>query len=182
MWITISMEGVKQDQDLISRQLALTQHSIQKAEARAVNKTARWLRTQVLRQVSRAVRIPQKALKSRFLIPKKANRTETRATFWAGMYGIDPLWLGAGRRTKTGYRVGRRQFVGGFRATMRSGHTGVFRREGRERLPIIQEYITINTETEEAVRRLIPRAEHELIKKLKQEINYELHKTAGSAR
>jgi hypothetical protein len=64
-----------------------------------------------------------------------------RSEAWRGSGKEIPLAKYPARQTKRGVSVlvnkGKRKLVrGAFLATMKSGHTGVFRREGKQRLPI----------------------------------------------
>lgn len=183
--VSISLDALPEERELLRAKFALTTAAVARAEVRAVNKTARWLRTHILRQVARETGIPQKALKRRFRVPitaKRARAGRAVAKFWAGLLGVDPMSLGkTGRRTRAGYRVGRHLFAGAFRAYFSSryaGRGGIYKRTGPRRGPLVRQYIPIDSETETAIQRVLPRANRELFKRLKQEINFEMHKQA----
>lgn len=182
--VSISLDIPGEQDKLMRDYMALTTDAVERAEVRAVNKTARWFRTQLLRWVSRETRLPQKALKSRFNVPVTAKKNAPRAKVWAGLLGFDPMRLGLkGRRTAAGYRLGRFLFKGAFRAYYQRPFRGlgvIYKRKGRKRGPLARQYIPIETETKTAVERILPRANRELLKRLKQELNFELHKLAGT--
>lgn len=73
-----------------------------------------------------------------------------------------------------------RQVDGGFLAKMRSGHEGIYRRVGKDRFPIKESTLKMRASASVVLQRLLPLAEAELEKKLKQELNYEMHRKMGA--
>lgn len=112
-----------------------TEKQVTLAAMRALNKTARWLRTQAVREISAQQQIPQKLIRERLNI-LKANRRDLKAFIHTKLSSIPANKLGRLRQTPTGARAGKLMFTGAFVATMPSGKRSVFKRKGRARLPI----------------------------------------------
>ena len=111
---------------------ALAPIQIERAAARAINKTIRWIRTQALRLSTAEFNIPQKAIKDRFLI-NTAKFKKAKASLWAGLNDIGIHRLGPGRKTKRGLKVRGREYPGAFQPKKLKP---IFRRVGKARLPI----------------------------------------------
>ena len=115
----------------------LEQSKVKLAAFRAINKTVRWLRPTVSRQVAQELDI-KVGLVRRSLQTKLAKRADLNAVVAlptkAGV--IKAIDLGNARQTRRGVSVGKRRFDKAFIATMPSGHKGIYRRSGTSRLPI----------------------------------------------
>ncbi len=107
------------------------------AVVRALNKTARWLRTQVARDTAKSLAVPVNALKPG-LVLLHANRQQLQSgVALANNAGvIKGSALGNPRQTLKGVKVAHRFWGHAFLATMPSGHRGVFKRRGTASLPI----------------------------------------------
>ncbi len=118
-------------------QHALTDKDVKKATLRALNKTARWLRTQVARDTAKSLNIKVGAVKKDLLL-LRPSRQHMQAGVALGKHAgvIQAVKLGAPKQTQQGVRTGKRFWSNAFIATMPSGHRGVFRRRGHSRLPI----------------------------------------------
>ena len=135
---------------------AATDQQLRLALMRAMNKTARWFRTRALRSISRELKVPQKLLKPRVAI-HGSSRNNLEATLWFGIYRI-PLFKaarGRSRQTPRGVRALGKVIPRSFLARMPSGHEGIFLRKGKERLPIQEQMIRIDTTVEQNLRKLI---------------------------
>lgn len=104
------------------------------AAARALRKTAQWLRTHSTREISRALRITQIPIRNRFLIDTRATAREVK--LWVGLNPLSVHYLGTPRQTTTGVKVGHREYDDAFISPMKTSARLVWRRKGRERLPI----------------------------------------------
>lgn len=163
----------------------LTPKAVTRAQVRAVNKTVRWLKAQAARAVAGGLGVAVKHIKRRVFM-SLAKGSVTTARFWLGVGGINPMSLGlTGRKTSKGYRVGKFFFGGGFRGYYKGRWEGepggIYERKGASRLPIQSIDIEVAGVADQVIKRLFDRAEVELAKKLKQELNYEMHKAAGTA-
>lgn len=100
---------------------------VNKAEIRALNKTAAWVKTQAARETSQAAKVAVSVVRNRIRI-LRADKRRAFAKVWYGLNPIPARLLGRVRSTKTGARAGRYNFPGAFVATMPSGATSVFKR------------------------------------------------------
>lgn len=168
---------------------------IDRAQASALNKGAQRVRTQSVRQASKALSIQQKLLRPRVQI-RRANANKQVATVWAGMQGVPLIKLRA-KEVSGGVVAGPYLVPDGFIATTRSqaktpdknrsqpgsgliGKTHVFKRKGRARYPLEAKSVNIRTELDPAVRNSAAtymRNEHRAI--LLQEYKFRVLKKAG---
>ena len=168
------------------------------ASIRAANKTMTRVRRQVLRHLATRNQLPQKVFKGRVFL-RRANRkmAKVEAGVWIGTRPIDASRLGEMRKTRTGYRAGKRYFPSAFEATMPSGFAGVFMRapqgyapkrsrgskgwtDGRPRtssrnLPIVKPYIEIDLGGQV----ILDNMQSDYLKTLAQEANFEMQKALG---
>ncbi|ADP96431.1 prophage LambdaW5, minor tail protein Z-like protein [Marinobacter adhaerens] len=123
--------------------LQATDTEVRQALRSTLGKMGRWLRTQSARGLSRELDIKQKALRRRlksFRVKTKGNKTEI--TVWYGLDPIDYMDLSP-RQTNTGVSAGRRRVPGAFIAQARGANRKVFKRVGKERLPIEKQTVPI---------------------------------------
>ena len=115
----------------------LSDKTVKQATLRALNKTARWLRTQVVRDTAKSLNIKVGAVKKDLLL-LRPNHQHLQAGVALGKNSgvIQAVKLGEPKQSQQGVRTGKRFWSKAFIATMPSGHRGVFRRHGRARLPI----------------------------------------------
>lgn len=162
----------------------ITEKAVRRAEVRAINRMILWMKSQMARAVAKDIGVVQKHIKRR-MFSSRAKRNAVIGRFWFGVGGINPMKLGLkGRKLKTGYKVGRFTFDGGFRAYYRNRWEGsvggIYHRKGADRLPIKSMDIEVKKAASVAMERLMNRAEVELMKKLRQELNFEMHKAMGT--
>ena len=123
--------------DFMLRQNAAEKHT-EIAAFRALNKTARWLRTKTIRSVSQQTGLQQKLIRER-LHMLKASRKQLKAHLVSKDSYIPAHKLGRLKQTATGARAGKFHYEGAFVAEMPStGHMSVFKRKRKDRLPIRQ--------------------------------------------
>lgn len=137
--------GVKVTGDLKRYRRALSEvqrREIPGAARPAINRTARSLRTRIARRVAAEAGVSVSVVRNRIQITTAKGR-ELAALLRTRFWPVPVIRLGA-RETRTGVTVrGIGKLAGRFIATMPSGHTGVFRRRGRERLPITEEKVRL---------------------------------------
>ena len=126
----------------VQRLLAAIPRGADRAIVRAVNKTARTVRSRIVKKIAARITLTQKAIREGArLYLAKYNRHF--ATVTISGYRI-PLIRYRARQTKKGVtyqvmRAGTRKRIrDGFIATVPSGHTGVFERRYPKRLPIFE--------------------------------------------
>lgn len=105
-----------------------------KAAARAMRRVMEMTRTRVVRRSAERVDVPQRMVRERTTaaINFGGNSADViMRSNWISLYK-----LGA-TQTRSGVRVrGRGSYRSAFIANMKSGHAGVFKRQGKARLPI----------------------------------------------
>lgn len=106
------------------------------AAYRAINKTAKWLKTRTINGLSKQTGIQQKLIRKRLQI-LKAGRKTLKAMLKSNNQYIPARELGGLRQTAKGAKAGKFFYEGGFVSTMPStGQTSIFKRKGKSRLPI----------------------------------------------
>lgn len=161
------------DPDKLAESFGLGRSELNKALQMAENKVLKWVKTQFVRNLqgqiegSERVKITQKMLKNRIRIAH-AHKDATAASMWAGLYKMNLRRFGVGRAIGKGYRVKGRMVDGGFRATMRSGHEGIFYRLTDDRLPIVEEGVVIKDHGWTSINEVMNKAEDRLVQELKQ--------------
>ena len=106
---------------------------VAKAVNRAVKKTARWLRTHSMRDLSKELNIKQAPLKSRFIVgtdPKKPSE----AKIWIGLLAIGAHDIGRASQNQAGVRVANRQYDGAFYQAVYGSEKKVYIRARRNRI------------------------------------------------
>ena len=156
------------DMQNLLRTFALSSTQIERAAARAINKTVKWVRTQALRQTAADLGISQKAVKDRFLI-NLARVNKKKASLWIGLNEISAHKLGKARKTKNGLRIRDREFAGAFQPRKLKP---VFRRIGKARLPIEKVMVPIKS-SETIIHYLYARAKDQFMKIFERELNFE---------
>lgn len=114
--------------------LEVAQQELDKAAYRSLRKTAQWLRTHSARELGRELNIPNTPIKHRFNV--YPIRGEQEFKLWIGINPLSVHYLGDPKQTPTGVKVRRREYEGAFISPMKSSAKLVWRRKGRERLPI----------------------------------------------
>ncbi|WP_265026490.1 phage tail protein [Wolbachia endosymbiont (group A) of Bibio marci] len=125
---------------------------VEKATMRALNKTALWVRSQTVKQVSEEKQIPKKAMRKKLSVDK-ANRKRLWSVVKLSSQWIGVAKLGSIKQTKIGAKAGNRMYEGAFIAIMKNGHIGIFRRRYTTSLPIDE--IKINTHARETMKELV---------------------------
>lgn len=140
------------------------------AAARALRKTAQWLRTHSTREISKALRIAQSPIRHRFDVFSQSTAREVK--LWVGLRPLSVHYLGTPKQTPTGVSVGHRSYDDAFISPMKTKHLLVWRRKGRERLPL--EKVTEDWESEgvTALERWEKRAEQRFIELFEQEARH----------
>ena len=128
----------------IQKDFKRSDKEITKARVRACNRTATGTRTQVSKRVREKIRVKASVVKDHTKI-LKATPLKPEARVEVEGFPL-PLSAFGPRQTKRGVTVGiekgkKRQLKeGAFFSTMKSGHKGVFKRQGKDRLPIDEKY------------------------------------------
>lgn len=159
--------------------LDLARRELEKAADRALTKTARWLRTHSARELGRELSLPVGPLKHRFNV--YPSRGGDGAKLWIGVLPLSVHYLGDPQQTPEGVRVRRRKYDGAFISPMKTSRKLVWRRKGRERLPIEKVTEEWGEQAVGVLQRWERRATNRFIELFEQEARYAVHKATGSA-
>lgn len=118
----------------VERNVANATKLLDLAAARALRKTAQWLRTHSSREIARELRIAQNPIRHRYNVYSQSTAKEVK--LWIGLQPLSVHYLGTPKQTATGVKVGHREYDDAFISPMKTSHRLVFRRKGRERLPL----------------------------------------------
>lgn len=144
------MLNLTADIDKVTRELQRDLTTIQrevlpKALAATYPKVAAKIRTQGVREVSKAAKVKAKLVRPRF----KGYFRKEQGGYKVRVFGtpVPAIILGppgkAPRQTRKGVRVGSHTFPDAFVSTMKSGHVGVFARKTNKRLPINEQRVEL---------------------------------------
>ncbi|MBN1377856.1 MAG: phage tail protein [Gammaproteobacteria bacterium] len=118
--------------------------ALPKIVTRGINKTATAVRTQIVRGIAENINLKIGDIRKKIIL-KKASYLRWLAEIFVSGRRIPLISFGA-RQTKSGvsYRIdkstGRKKLAHAFIATMSTGHSGVFKRRGKARLPIDERF------------------------------------------
>ena len=141
---------IKLDADKALVKMSATQKHMVPAQVSAINKTLTSVQSNVRRSVAKSFGVRAKDIRFRITLPRKykASRNKLRGNVAGFFQPLKASKFGTPRQTKTGATVrgsggGRRKFPGAFVARMPSGHTGVYKRRGQKRLPIVEQTVDL---------------------------------------
>lgn len=156
-----------------------TARELDKASNRAIKKTINWARGKALKEVAEQSNIQQKVLKTRTRTSASPARKEGR--LWFGTYRISLIRLNA-KQNKKGVKAGTRGAIfvkSAFLAPIKNSQLfthQVFKRVGKKRLPIEKQITDYSTSATGIRDKIMPQISAEVIKKLRQELNWEASK------
>lgn len=145
---------------------------VESAAMKDLNKTALWLKVQASSEISKEKQIKLSLIRKRLQVIK-ASRSSMNALVKASLYGIKVGKLGTMKQTLIGASVGKRMFQGAFIATMKSGHTGIFRRRYGSSLPIDEIILPLEPEASKIIKEFVTQEVEKVFEKiLHRELNY----------
>lgn len=115
----------------ITARIQTTPEQLRKAAERARRKTLRWLSTRMSREISQALRVPQRALKSRWSTTTAGQGADQVAILWFGTLPLPAESAGSPRQGKRGTAVAGRRFDGAFYRAVYDGVPRVWIRKAR---------------------------------------------------
>jgi hypothetical protein len=118
-----------------------------------IGKMVKWVKTRSLRVMAKEANVPQKILRRRIRVAKaKTTAAGTEMAIWYGQNPVGLIYLKP-KKTSTGITATGRKVNGAFIATMKSGHTEVFKRRGKARLPIDEQSTSVKEHMDEVLNR-----------------------------
>ena len=154
----------------VEREIGQASKKLDLAAARALRKTAQWLRTHSSREIAKELRIAQSPIRHRYNIYSESTSKEVK--LWVGLKPISVHYLGTPKQTPTGVSVGHRQYDDAFISPMKTRFPLVFERKGRERLPIKRVMEDWESEGITALERWEKRAEQRFVELFEQEARH----------
>lgn len=119
---------------------------IELAAVRALNKTALWLKSQAVREISEEKQIRLKVIRKRLRIIK-ARKSTLKVLIRAYLYDV--------RMRNIKQAKIRTAFNDAFMATMPRGYRGIFKREGKTALPIQEVKLPLEPEASRIIENLV---------------------------
>ncbi|MCM1002683.1 MULTISPECIES: phage tail protein [Wolbachia] len=120
--------------------------------AKALNKTALWLKGQAAKEISEEKKIKLTVMRKRLRIFKTS---KLEVLIRANLYDIKASSMGKMRQTKRGTKIGKNEFIGAFTAIMPRGYKGAFKREGKAALPIKEVKLPLEPEASKIIKELV---------------------------
>lgn len=120
----------------------------------ALNRTAGWLKEQIADEVSKEKRIKLQLIRNRIKV-LIANKRQMAATLKGDFRGIMVIDLGNVEQTPLGVVAGGVLYPHAFKAKLKKGQEGVYRRVGRKRFPIRAVRMPIYEEAEQVITKLL---------------------------
>lgn len=112
-----------------------------RAQRSAIGTTTTWAKKQLQQQMAINTGIPPYVFRRVRVVSK---RQKERGIVWMGLNEIKATYAGELQEEPGGASAGDYYFEGGFIASMRSGHIGIFKRTGKNRLKIIEQTVNLN--------------------------------------
>ena len=168
--------------------------AIKKAGERAIKRTMTTIETAARRKVAEESGLKPTLLRKYIRITKTATQSSPQSILRMLKKGIPLVQFGAKPvkiKTQRGRRIGvsvdigdgRNVVPGAFLATMKSGHKGVYKREGKKRTPIVEQFSSAMTKllNSSAFTQEIQKLAVETFKKnFASELRYQLTKRGGT--
>lgn len=136
----MSAINVTVDSAEVQRWLEAAPKRIFRARNSAIRTTATFARRELQRRVTAATGLPSRVFKV-----FRINRRDAigRSIVWLGGNPVKAAFAGKLQEEPSGASAGEFFFEGAFVATMRSGHTSIFKRKGSKRLPIVEQVVEL---------------------------------------
>lgn len=115
----------------VTAQIQTTPAQVAKASERARRKTMQWLSTRMTREISQALQIPQKGLKTRWSMTTAGSGADQVSILWFGTAPLPAENAGRPRQGKKGTTVAGRRFDGAFYRAVYDGVARVWIRKSR---------------------------------------------------
>lgn len=175
--------NIRGDVKEITRHLSKTQRwVIPQAVPAALNKTGGKLNTQVRREISKRLGIPQKHFKNQIKL-FRATRRRWEAKEWVGLdkrIPVSRVYKSKARQLTYAKGVQNVPASKLFPATMPSGHEGIFYRKGSSRLPIQEVMIDLTRVADDVLEMLGDViVQKEFKRLLAHEIQYRINRRAS---
>lgn len=126
-------EGVQRTLDALPKTIFNAQRS-------AIATTTTWAGKELRNRMQVKTGIPARVFR-RFRVKTRRNR-ET-GMVWIGLNAVKASYVGKLSQDTGGAWAGEYYFAGGFVGRMKNGHAGIFKRQGKSRLPIVEQAVDL---------------------------------------
>ncbi|WP_174516710.1 phage tail protein [Wolbachia endosymbiont of Cardiocondyla obscurior] len=137
---------VNENIERITHDIDANKAKVELAAVRALNKTALWLKSQAVREISEEKQIRLKVIRKRLRIIK-ARKSTLKVLIRAYLYDV--------RMRNIKQAKIRTAFNDAFMATMPRGYRGIFKREGKTALPIQEVKLPLEPEASRIIENLV---------------------------
>ncbi len=137
---------VNENIERITHDIDANKAKVELAAVRALNKTALWLKSQAVREISEEKQIRLKVIGKRLRIIK-ARKSTLKVLIRAYLYDV--------RMRNIKQAKIRTAFNDAFMATMPRGYRGIFKREGKTALPIQEVKLPLEPEASRIIENLV---------------------------
>ena len=139
----------------LTQTLNATERQLKTALVRALNKTARWMRTRIAKDTAQALKVRVKDVNPGLaLLSARASQTIAGIGLKPSAGVIKAEQLGSVRQTAGGTRAGQYYWPHAFIWTTPGGQRGVFRRSSKSRLPIRAVQLIVTSRMAERMQQL----------------------------
>jgi hypothetical protein len=142
--------------------ISITEKAAQRVTVRALNDTAKWLKSNAARQISKETGVPSPFMKRRFFIRKAIAQqldTPVISTISVNLYDVRAKDLGRLQQLKSGAKAGKFMFDKAFVATMSAKRgPSIYKRKGKPRFPVSEMGVEIKTKAEPVIEKLVNEA------------------------
>jgi hypothetical protein len=160
--------------------IALTEKAACRVAVRALNDTAKWLKSNAARQISKETGVPSPFMKRRFFIRKVvANQVDgpVKTSISVNLYDVRAKNLGPLQQLKPGAKAGKFMFDRAFVATMSAKRgPSIYKRKGRERFPVSEMGVEVKTKAEPIIEKLVNEAPAVYDKRFQSLLDFETSK------
>jgi hypothetical protein len=137
---------IKQSQiDAIAKNFAAQEKHINLALQRTIRKLSRWAITHLAREISKETKLPNAVIKKRIKSFFSPDRKSSK--IWLGLEPVSAMHL-APKQVPTGVSAKGNIFKGAFIAKGVHGRAQVFKRLGKDRLPLQKQTISIEKDAD----------------------------------
>jgi hypothetical protein len=126
-------DGVQQTLDALPQ-------TIFRAQRSAIGTTTTWAKKTMQTRLIAKTGIAARVFRN-FRV--KSRRDRDTGIVWIGFNPVKASYVGKLKQDNGGAWAGQYYFKGGFVTTLRSGHTGIFKKSGRSRLPIAEQTVVL---------------------------------------
>jgi hypothetical protein len=160
--------------------MTLTEKSTRRVAVRALNDTAKWLKANASKEISKQTGVPREFVRKRLFIRKAIAQQVDGAvitTISVNLYDVRAKNLGPLKQIFPGAMAGKFMFDKAFVATMKAKRgQSIYKRKGKERFPVSEMGVEIKTKADPIIDRLVAEVPNVYDKRFQHLLEYESSK------